>query len=97
MAAHAARFSGAPLEGFDAYPTIYRTERLGRGIFGMVITVPIDVLKGKIPLFFVDRAPNIYYDWEMKVEKNLECLDFENMRNQIACDIRDMKKAHIES
>ncbi|RDY05297.1 hypothetical protein CR513_10880, partial [Mucuna pruriens] len=40
---------------------------------------PIKLLEDKIPPFLGDGGPNVYYDWEMEMEQNLECFDCEDM------------------
>ncbi|RDX65379.1 hypothetical protein CR513_55963, partial [Mucuna pruriens] len=54
---------------------------------------PIELIKGKIPPFLGDGKPNAYYDWEMSVEKILNALIW----NEIAINIRGMRRASIES
>ncbi|RDX76543.1 hypothetical protein CR513_43452, partial [Mucuna pruriens] len=62
--------------------------------------IPINILKGKIPPFLGDRGLN-YLDYNYMVKVKLITLGFEGYTliwwNQIACDIRSLERAPIES
>ncbi|RDX85165.1 hypothetical protein CR513_33682, partial [Mucuna pruriens] len=69
-----------------------------------------DLLKGKIPSFSGSDSVDDYYDWELKVSQNLECINCKDLTkvklivlvalvwwNEIVLKIRGMRIASIES
>ncbi|RDY10874.1 hypothetical protein CR513_04547, partial [Mucuna pruriens] len=60
---------------------------------------PWDLIKGKIPPFSNNGSVDDYYDWELKVEQNIDCINCEDLIkwNEIALQIRGMRGASIES